>query len=127
MSRQASSSRIRRQRARVQWLLRVSLALVGALLLFLQGTAFADTPLPVRQQALTHMVRQECGSCHGMSLQGGLGPSLLPAALSEKPFAGLVATVYAGRPGTAMPPWQRFMSESEAEWIVEQLINGFPK
>ncbi|MCK6389494.1 MAG: cytochrome c [Azonexus sp.] len=87
----------------------------------------ADAPLPDRQMALTHMVRQECGSCHGMSLQGGLGPSLLPAALAEKSLEGLTATIYAGRPGTAMPPWQRFLNEAEAQWIVEQLMKGFPE
>ncbi len=127
MSRHRSSSRTRRERVRFQWLLRASLALAGAFLLFLQGTAFADTPSSARQQVLTHMVRQECGSCHGMSLQGGLGPSLLPGALSDKSVEGLVATIYAGRPGTAMPPWQRFLSEDEAQWIVEQLMHGFPK
>jgi len=26
-----------------------------------------------------------------------------------------------------MPPWQRFLSEAEARWIVEQLLAGFPE
>ena len=62
-----------------------------------------------------------------MTLQGGLGPSLKPEALQEKPVDALVATIYGGRPGTPMPPWHRFLSESEARWIVEQLLAGFPR
>lgn len=84
-------------------------------------------PAPERQKQLVHLVRQDCGSCHGMTLQGGLGPSLKPAALQGKPVESLVATIHAGRPGTPMPPWHRFLTEVEARWIVEQLLAGFPE
>ena len=40
---------------------------------------------------------------------------------------GLVATIYHGRPGTPMPPWKQFMSEAEADWIVQKLMSGFPQ
>ncbi len=80
----------------------------------------------VRQKELVHLVRQDCGSCHGMLLTGGLGLPLTPQALRDKPFEGLVATVYYGRPGTAMPPWRSIITEQEAEWIVRQLMAGFP-
>lgn len=82
---------------------------------------------PAREKELVHMVRQDCGSCHGMTLRGGLGPALLPAALAEKPVEGLVATVMGGRPGTPMPPWHRFLAEGEAQWIVDRLMAGFPE
>ena len=62
-----------------------------------------------------------------MTLQGGLGPALLPADLRDKPVEGLAATIYYGRPGTAMPPWKQFMSEAEANWIVQKLMSGFPQ
>ena len=62
-----------------------------------------------------------------MTLQGGLGPALLPATLQEKPVEGLVATIYYGRPGTPMPPWKQFMSEADATWIVQKLMSGFPQ
>jgi hypothetical protein len=39
----------------------------------------ADPTPRQRQKELIHLVRQDCGSCHGMTLQGGLGPALLPA------------------------------------------------
>ena len=73
------------------------------------------------------MVRRDCGSCHGMTLQGGLGPALLPDTLRDKPPEGLAATIYYGRPGTPMPPWKSFLSEAEADWIVNKLMSGFPQ
>ena len=96
--------------------------------LFLTSTAaLAVEPEAGRQKELVRLVRQDCGSCHGMTLKGGLGPALLPENLREKPAAGLAATIYYGRPGTPMPPWQQFMSEAEAGWIVEKLMTEFPK
>ncbi len=73
------------------------------------------------------MVRQDCGSCHGLTLQGGLGPALTPLALSERPPDSLVWTILQGRPGTAMPGWARFLSEDEARWVVARLAEGFPQ
>lgn len=90
------------------------------------GTA-ASAPAATRQQALVRMVRQDCGSCHGMRLTGGLGPALTPQALHEKPVESLAATIYGGRPGTPMPPWRAMLSYEEAQWIVEQLLSGFPE
>jgi len=90
----------------------------GGLLL---GSAQAADPSPERQAALTHLLRQDCGSCHGMSLRGGLGPALLPEALAGKPDAFLVETLLNGRPGTAMPPWRSLLTPDEAVWLVRQL------
>jgi cytochrome c55X len=108
---------------------------IVALLALLQASAsvsaqavLADpAPSRERQNELVHLVRQDCGSCHGMTLQGGLGPPLTPAALKDKPVDSLLATIHGGRPGTPMPPWHRFMSEVEARWIVDQLLAGFPE
>jgi hypothetical protein len=47
--------------------------------------------------------------------------------LADKPAEGLVATVVSGRPGhadAALPGHP--VSEPEAEWIVDQLMRGFP-
>lgn len=96
--------------------------------LFLVSTAtLASPPDADRQHELVRLVRQDCGSCHGMTLQGGLGPALLPANLKEKSAEGMAATIYYGRPGTPMPPWKQFVSEAEAAWIVEKLMTEFPK
>lgn len=88
--------------------------------------AAAAAPPADRQQELVRLVRQDCGSCHGMTLRGGLGPALLPDNLRDKPADSLVATIVGGRPGTPMPPWRQFLSEDEARWIVDQLMREFP-
>lgn len=98
-----------------------------ALALMVAGTVHAADPDAARQGELVRLVRQDCGSCHGMRLTGGLGLPLTAEALRDKPFDGLVATVIYGRPGTAMPPWKSIISENDAEWIVRRLMQGFPK
>ncbi len=85
-----------------------------------------EAPDPERARELVHIVRQDCGSCHGLALKGGLGPALTVEALADKPAEGLVATIIGGRPGTPMPPFSTIVSEPEAEWIVDQLLRGFP-
>ena len=99
---------------------------LGAILLAAAGAACAQTVSASRQAELIRLVRQDCGSCHGMTLRGGLGPPLTAQALKEKPPESLKAAILRGRPGTPMPPWAVFMSEADAAWIVNQLQRGFP-
>lgn len=99
---------------------------LGLLVCAASIAAEAGTPSAARQRELIALVRQDCGSCHGMTLSGGLGPALLPATLKDKPVDNLVATVLYGRPGTPMPPWGAFLNENEARWIVDNLLKGFP-
>jgi cytochrome c55X len=87
----------------------------------------APEPTAQRQQQLVRVVRQDCGSCHGMRLTGGLGPALTPQALADKPVDSLAATIFHGRPGTPMPPWRAMLDEHEARWIAERLRDGFPE
>ncbi|MDR2187816.1 MAG: cytochrome c [Azonexus sp.] len=93
----------------------------------LSAESGATEPTPARQKELIHLVRQDCGSCHGMTLKGGLGPPLLPETLRDKPADALAATIYNGRPGTPMPPWKQFLSEAETRWIVDKLLSEFPQ
>lgn len=95
-------------------------------LLITWNVVAATEPGVDRQRELIHLVRQDCGSCHGMQLTGGLGLPLTPQALKDRPFDGLVSTIYYGRPGTAMPPWKSIVTEQEAAWIVRRLMDGFP-
>jgi cytochrome c55X len=83
-----------------------------------------DAPAPERQRELVALVRQDCGSCHGMRLTGGLGPALTSQALAGKPGESLAATIVHGRAGTAMPPWRRFVTDAEAAWLVAALQGG---
>ena len=105
------------------WKPLLGLALLAA------SSAQAQTPAPdnARQSALVRMVRQDCGSCHGLYLTGGLGPALTREALTDKPLDSLASTIYGGRPGTPMAPWKAMLSEADALWIAEQLLAGFPE
>ena len=96
----------------------------GAVGVLAAASLLAAEPASERRAELTHLVRQDCGSCHGMTLKGGLGPALTREALRDKPPESLVGTVLYGRPGTAMPPWRIFVNEAEAAWIVRQLQEG---
>lgn len=91
--------------------------------------AFAQQGAPdvARQKELVRMVRQDCGSCHGLYLTGGLGPALTREALADKPLDSMAATIYGGRPGTPMAPWKAMLTEAEALWIAQQLMAGFPE
>ena len=89
------------------------------------GTAFAADNLgQARQDELMHRLRHDCGSCHGMTMKGGLGPALLPAALAGKPDDALVDIILTGIPGTPMPPWAFEVSRDEATWLVRRMKEG---
>lgn len=77
-----------------------------------------------RQQELVHLLRHDCGSCHGMTLKGGLGPALLPENLAEKSDELLMSTILNGRPPTPMPPWRGILTEEEVAWLIAFLRAG---
>ena len=83
--------------------------------------AVADPLSDARTAKLRNLVHQDCGSCHGMRLNGGLGPALTPEALQGKNRDFLVITIREGRPGTPMPPWKTLLGEADIEWIVDYL------
>ena len=97
--------------------------LLAASLLTACSSVIADISQP-RQQELHDFLVQDCGSCHGLRMKGGLGPALLPQNLAGKPAALLVQTVLEGRDNTAMPPWKSMLSREEATWLIEQLQHG---
>lgn len=106
------------------WFVMASLAFAGAA----AAASLASGDLaPARKSALVHLVRQDCGSCHGMTLKGGLGRPLLPTDLahwSEDDLAGIILN---GIPGTPMPPWRGLLGQDEALWIARKLKSGFPQ
>ncbi len=88
------------------------------------GAAAAEALTTERQAELHNLLLQDCGSCHGIRLTGGLGPALTPQALQGKPREQLIATVSGGRPGTPMPPWKPLLSQSDIAWLVDYMIGG---
>ena len=91
------------------------------------SVALANTvaaPEKARAEALIYQLEQDCGSCHGLTMKGGLGPALLPENLADQDDELLVDTILNGRPGTPMPPWQFEVSEQEARWLVQILKEG---
>lgn len=77
-----------------------------------------------RQSELRALVLQDCGSCHGMTLKGGLGSPLLPGDLDGVEAATIAEIVLDGVPGTPMPPWRGLLSQSDALWIGQALKTG---
>lgn len=102
-----------------------SLVVAGAVL---AGTAMADEKLSSsRKDELTNLIRQDCGSCHGMTLKGGLGKPLLPRDLKEFTQSELAYLILEGVPDTPMPPWKELLSKAEADWIAMRLKKGLDK
>ncbi len=83
--------------------------------------AHADGITAARKAYLASLLSQDCGSCHGMTMKGGLGPPLLPHVLADKDDAVLVEAILDGRPGTPMPPWRSELTPEEAAWLVATL------
>ncbi|MBF0444712.1 MAG: cytochrome c [Magnetococcales bacterium] len=80
-----------------------------------------------RQETLIHMLKHDCGSCHGLTMKGGLGPPLTPDALAGKDIDFLADTVFFGIPEQAMPPWEGLLSREEIVWLISQLKKGIPQ
>lgn len=79
---------------------------------------------PERARQLNHLVRQDCGSCHGMTLKGGLGTPLNAERFADADIEGLSLIILDGVPGTAMPPWRALLTVDEARWIATALKAG---
>jgi cytochrome c55X len=88
------------------------------------ASATAGPVSAARQVNLHNLLVQDCGSCHGLTMRGGLGPALLPENLRERSREALIDTVMYGRPNTAMPPWNSMLSREEAAWMIDQLRQG---
>ena len=102
---------------------RVNLALLLVTLVTASAGA-ANSIEPHRASELDNLVRQDCGSCHGLTMKGGLGPALLPANLAEADTSTLSDIILDGVPDTPMPPWRVEITPAEADWIVQRLKEG---
>lgn len=77
-----------------------------------------------RRSDLNHLLRHDCGSCHGMTLKGGLGPALLPEDLTAWDVDSLAAMILRGNPQKAMPGWSELLSDAEAKYLAQRLLEG---
>ncbi|MBI2584968.1 MAG: cytochrome c [Rhodospirillales bacterium] len=98
--------------------------IVAAVAIALAPPVAADGSASERERGLLELLRQDCGSCHGMTMRGGLGPALLPATLDDIPDEVLVQIILDGVPETPMPPWRPLLKAHEAAWMVKQLKDG---
>ncbi|MBL3526262.1 MAG: cytochrome c [gamma proteobacterium endosymbiont of Lamellibrachia anaximandri] len=98
--------------------------LLLALSVVMTGTAAQAEIVSPRQAEMLYLLKHDCGSCHGMRLEGGLGPALTPKRLQPWQAEQLAVTILHGRPGTPMPPWRPFFTDSEALWLAQQLKQG---
>lgn len=80
-----------------------------------------------RKAELENLVLQDCGSCHGMTMKGGLGSPLTPSLLEGVGTMALASIILNGVPGKPMPPWRGLISEGEARWIADALKKGLIK
>ena len=95
-----------------------------ALLLAVAAAPPAAGDEPSDSAKLMRLVRQECGSCHGMTLKGGLGKPLTPEGLAHLDRTQVASIILDGIPGSPMPPWRPLLSETDANWIAAALKQG---
>ncbi len=108
---------------RTFWLLG---SLAPVLLLACGTPALAEGVSDARARALSNFVKEDCGSCHGSTLKGGLGKALLPGPLERLGIEEITTIILDGVPGTPMPPWRGLLSDDEARWIAARLKEGLP-
>lgn len=96
----------------------------GVMSAFMVMPLFADSKVTEHEQQLDHLLRHDCGSCHGMTMKGGLGPPLLPSSLRGRNEDDIVQMILHGSPEKAMPPWAELLTTSDARWIARRLKQG---
>lgn len=104
------------------------LPLLGLVLLLPQAASAADVHAAIHAasvdpERLETLLYQDCGSCHGMTLRGGLGPALPRDRMRTFDRDALAHIILHGIPGSAMPGWAALLSEAEARWLADHLQN----
>lgn len=96
-------------------------AVEGALVVSANGAAdWFDGDTPAQAYA------DSCAGCHGPDRAGGIGPALLPGALTEND-AFYFNTIKNGRPGTIMPAWGNMGMIDEEIWLLVGLLRTEPE
>ena len=95
-------------------------------LLGLVGGVHADALSADHQASLRSLLYQDCGSCHGMTLEGGLGPALTRQRMNAYDRSALAELILGGIPDTPMPPWATLLNDDEALWLADELQRNAP-
>lgn len=137
---------------RLRWSLPVAIAVVLPLLFagWTLAAVFAASPSPSASGSASsasgaanaplgdpakgaQLFGQNCATCHGSNLEGGVGPKLnpiaqLPGVSNPKDPAFIETTIKNGRPGTAMPAFGGKLSNQDiqdlAAFILQQNQGG---
>ncbi|MDV2116092.1 cytochrome c [Alcaligenes faecalis] len=107
-----------------QTLARIGPPVLLSLLCLQEATANEAILTSEQRTSLRTLLHQECGSCHGLLLKGGLGPALTAEALQGQSPEQIALTILHGRPGTAMPAWNRFLRPAESLWLAHFLLQN---
>ena len=91
---------------------------LAALLLVAAANLSADK---TRQEEISYLLKQDCGSCHGLRMKGGLGPPLLASKLAGKPDEYLRIIIAKGSPANGMPPWEALLSDTDIDYLIHLL------
>jgi len=97
----------------------------AAAMLLVAGGLHASGVMAVeesRAAELLHLLKHDCGSCHGMQLTGGLGPDLTDLAETGRSMESVYATIREGRTGTPMPPFRGVLSDDDIRWLSRYLL-----
>jgi cytochrome c55X len=104
----------------------INLFITAGLLLAGLPPVVAEQPPVSRQKELLYIVQHDCGSCHGMYLDGGLGPPLNKQVLQTRSAQELFEIISYGVASTPMPPWHSILSSDDIRWIVTRLQTDHP-
>ncbi len=80
-----------------------------------------ESPSPERIAELDNTLRQDCGSCHGLTLRGGLGKPLTAEVIATRSDEYLFAVIRDGIAGTPMAPWGQILSDDDIRIIINLL------
>ncbi|MBF0263906.1 MAG: c-type cytochrome [Gammaproteobacteria bacterium] len=96
-------------------------AVAITLVLLAYSSVVAADVTQSRRQEIKQFVLEECTYCHGMKLQGDVGPPLQHYNLRLLPDGYIAEYIRVGRPGTRMRSWGDAFTREELKWLAQWL------